>query len=71
MMRSFNFWVLSFSKDEETKRLQSQKDEALAQVKAFQQKALELEAKLVEKQQIPKQLYVQSTLFDFIDEEVA
>jgi len=61
----------AFSKDEETKRLQSQKDEALAQVKAFQQKALELEAQLVEKQQTPQKQFAQSTLFDFMNDEVA
>lgn len=61
----------AFSQDEETKRLQSQKDEALAQAKALQQKAMELEAQLIEKQQTPQKQLVQSTLFDFIDEEVA
>lgn len=58
----------AFSQDEETKRLQSQKDEALAQAKALQQKAMELEAQLIEKQQTPQKQLVQSTLFDFMNE---
>lgn len=58
----------TFSKDEETKRLQNQKEEVLAQAKVFQQKAMELEAQLIEKQQTPQKQLVQSTLFDFMNE---
>ncbi|AHJ13066.1 PspA/IM30 family protein [Sulfurospirillum multivorans] len=58
----------AFSKDEVAKKLQQQRDEALAQAKALQNEALALEAQLVEKQQSPKQQYTQSTLFDFLNE---
>jgi len=61
----------AFSKDEDTKQLQSQKEEALAQAKALQQKAMELEAQLIKKQQTPQKQHTQSTLFDFLDKEVA